>query len=69
MLGGWGGWQSHCLMLCLSFSVLMVLEGFRVGDAWARGPESNLMTALMCSLIDICDFMGPGLGGGGAEHQ
>lgn len=37
----------------------MVLGGFRVGDASARGPESNLMTVLMCALIDVCDFYGP----------
>lgn len=54
-----GGWQSHCPMLRLGFSVLMVLSGFRVGDASARGMESNLMTVLMCSLIDVCDFYGP----------
>lgn len=54
-----GGWQSHCPMLRLGFSVLMVLGGFRVGDASAKGPESNLMTVVMCALIDVCDFYGP----------
>lgn len=57
--GGGEGWQSRCPMVRLGFSVLMVLGGFRVGDAWARGPESSLMTVLMCSLIDACDFYGP----------